>query len=73
MDGSFRTRWWNDSKSARVVGWRLGVVSVVRLIVARARVVRVVFDAFIAFIAFIGETTRALDAEGCLRDGAGRR
>ena len=44
------------------------MVSVVCLIV-----VRVVRVAFIVCVAFIGETTRALDAEGCLRDGAGRR
>ncbi len=67
---------WNDSTSAYVVGWRRRVVSVVRLIVARAgvvRVVRVVFVAFVVFIVCVGETTRALDAEGCLRDGAGWR
>ena len=50
------------------------MVSVVCLIVARVvRVAFIVFVAFIVCVAFIGETTRALDAEGCLRDGAGRR
>ncbi len=38
-------------------------------IVAFARVVRVVR---VVRVARVGETTRALDAEGCLRDGAGR-
>ena len=46
------------------------MVSVVRLIVARAGVVHVVR---VVFVVCVGETTRALDAEGCLRDGAGRR
>ncbi len=67
--GSFRARWWNGARRTRVVRWRRDVVSVLCPIVALARVVLVVR---VVRVARVGETTRALDAEGCLRDGAGR-